>query len=143
MTTYFPGKGDIQKRWFLIDAEDKTLGRLSSEVAKLLRGKHKVTYTPHTDTGDFVIVINAEKIRVTGNKLRDKFYYRHTNYPGGLKSISLMKLLDEKPEELIRHAVRGMLPKTPLGRRMLKKLKVYRGEEHRHRAQKPVLLNIE
>ncbi len=143
MGTYFPGEGDIQKRWFLIDAKDKTLGRLSSEVAKILRGKNKVSYTPHADTGDFVVVINAEKIRVTGKKLRDKFYYRHTNYPGGLKSISLMKLLDEKPEEVIRHAVRGMLPKTPLGRRMLKKLKVYRGEEHRHQAQKPVPLNIE
>lgn len=142
METYFPKKGSIERRWWLIDAKGKTLGRLASQIAKILRGKTKVEYTPHLDTGDFVVVINAEKVNVTGKKLTDKVYYWHSMYPGGLRSKTLKELLDERPEEVIIRAVRGMLPKNPLGRRMLKKLKVYRGPDHPHQAQRPERLEM-
>ncbi len=135
--TYYPSEGSIEKRWYLVNAEGKTLGRLASRIASILRGKHKPVYTPGMDTGDFVVVINAEKIRVTGKKLSDKVYYSHSGYPGGLKAITLGKLLAEKPEEAIRKAVWGMLPKGRLGRRMFKKLKVYSGPVHPHGAQRP------
>jgi large subunit ribosomal protein L13 len=140
MRTYLPRANEIEKKWYVVDAEGKTLGRLASTVAVVLRGKHKPTYTPSLDTGDFVIVINAEKISVTGKKLLDKTYYSHSNYPGGLKAVSLGKLLSKKPEEAVRKAVWGMLPKGSLGRAMLKKLKVYAGENHPHRAQSPEAL---
>ena len=136
MKTYHP-KEELTKKWYLVDAQGKTLGRLASTIAVVLRGKHKPTYTPCLDTGDFVIVINAEKINVTGKKLTDKIYYSHSNYPGGLKEVSLEKLLKAKPEEAVRKAVRGMLPKGSLGRAMLTKLKIYAGDKHPHRAQSP------
>ena len=128
--------------WYVVDAADKTLGRLASEIAHRLRGKHKAEYTPHVDTGDYIVVVNAEKIRVTGNKATGKIYHHHTGYPGGLKSISFEKLIDKAPERVIQGAVKGMLPKNPLGRAMFKKLKVYAGTEHPHTAQQPVELNI-
>ncbi len=137
MKTYHPGEGSIKKKWFVVDAEGKTLGRLSSGIATVLRGKHKPTYTPSLDIGDFVIVINADKIGVTGKKLEDKVYYSHSSYPGGLKTVPFSKLLAERPEEIIRRAVRGMLPKGSLGRALNKKLKVYAGTEHPHEAQSP------
>lgn len=141
MNTYFARKEDFTKKnWCLIDAKDKVLGRLATEVADILRGKNKAQYTPHVDTGDFVVVINAEKVQLTGKKWSQKVYYRHSGYPGGLKSISAEELLQKKPEELIRHAVRGMMPKSRLGRQMLKKLKVYTGDAHPHEAQEPALL---
>ncbi len=142
MGTFFAKKEDRERNWVLVDATEKTLGRLASEIAKVLRGKNKIVFTPHVDTGDFVVVINAEKIKVTGKKLTDKVYYRHTNYPGGIKSVTLGKLLNEKPEEVIRNAVRGMLPKNPLGRAIIKKLKIYSGGDHPHSSQKPVEINI-
>jgi large subunit ribosomal protein L13 len=142
MKTYSAKESDVKKDWYLVDAKGKILGRLASEIAKRLRGKHKPIYTPHVDTGDFVVVINADKIRLTGKKLTDKIYYRHTGYPGGIKSIAAGKMLKEKPERLIHLAVRGMLPKNSLGRRMLKKLKVYRGEEHPHASQNPDILEL-
>lgn len=142
MKTYSAKESDVKKDWYLIDAKGKILGRLASEVARRLRGKHKPIYTPHVDTGDFVVVINADKIRLTGKKLTDKIYYRHSGYPGGIKSIAAGKMLKEKPERLIHLAVRGMLPKNSLGRRMLKKLKVYRGEEHPHSSQNPHILEL-
>jgi len=132
----------VRREWYLVDAQGKTLGRLASEVARRLRGKHKVAYTPHVDTGDYIVVVNAEKVRVTGNKLRDKLYHHHTGYIGSLKSISLGKLLDKAPERVINHAVKGMLPRNPLGRAMLKKLRVYAGPQHRHQAQQPQPLDI-
>lgn len=131
------------KEWFLIDAEGQILGRLASNIAKILMGKHKPTYTRNIDTGDYVIVVNAEKIKVTGKKLTDKIYYRHSGYLGGLKEETLMSLLTKKPEKVIELAVKGMLPKNKLGRKMIKKLKVYRGPEHPHQAQNPKLLKIE
>ncbi len=137
-----PKKVDIERRWYLIDAKDKVLGRLASFVATRLRGKHKPIYTPHLDTGDFIIVINAEKVRLTGNKLKDKIYYRHTGYMGGLKSITADKLLQKRPEDLIRFAVHGMLPKNRLGRKLIKKLKVYAGNGHPHEAQRPETLDM-
>ena len=138
MKTYFARKEDFEDRnWFLIDAQGKILGRLASEVASILRGKNKPVYTPHVDTGDFVVVINAEKIQLTGKKWDQKMYYRHSGYPGGIKSLSAKEVLEKKPEELIRHAVKGMLPKSRLGRKMIKKLKIYVGEEHPHEAQMP------
>ncbi len=140
--TYYPSEGSIEKRWYLVDAEGKTLGRVASRIASILRGKHKPIYTPGMDTGDFVVVVNAEKIRVTGNKLSDKVYYSHSGYPGGLKAITLEKLLAQKPEEAIRKAVWGMLPKGRLGRRMYKKLKVYSGPVHPHSAQKPEKIDL-
>ncbi|GAA5317684.1 MAG: 50S ribosomal protein L13 [Candidatus Pelagadaptatus aseana] len=132
----------VQRDWYVIDAEGKTLGRMAVEIATRLRGKHKPEYTPHVDTGDYIVVINAEKVRVTGNKAKDKIYHSHTGYPGGLKSISFEKLIDKAPERTIQSAVKGMLPKGPLGRAMFKKLKVYAGSEHPHTAQQPQELNI-
>jgi len=134
--------GQLEKKWFLIDAEDKVLGRMASRIAMVLRGKHTAKFTPHVDAGDFVIVVNAEKVRLTGNKLGQKNYYRHTGYPGGIRSVSAEKLLATYPERVIYHAVRGMLPKTRLGRAMLKKLKVYAGPEHRHEAQQPETIEL-
>jgi large subunit ribosomal protein L13 len=133
---------EVRRDWYLVDAQGKTLGRLASELARRLRGKHKVTYTPHVDTGDYIIVVNAEKIRVTGRKLKDKLYHRHTGYIGNLKSESLEKLLQRAPEQVIQLAVKGMLPRTPLGRSMIKKLKVVRGAEHPHQAQQPIPLEL-
>ncbi len=142
MKTYFPKKNDIKKDWFVVDVEGKVLGRVASEIAKILRGKHKPQYTPFLDTGDFVIVVNAEKVKVTGNKEKNKIYYSHSGYPGGLKEARLEELRAKKPEEIIRRAVWGMLPKNSLGRKMLKKLKVYRGSQHPHNAQKPKKLEL-
>jgi large subunit ribosomal protein L13 len=133
--TYSTKAKDIEREWHVIDASGKTLGRLATEVARLLRGKHKPIYTPHLDTGDYVIVINAERIRVTGKKAKQKFYYHHSGYPGGLRSTSLAQMLSTHPTRVIEHAVRGMLPKGPLGRAMFRKLKVYAGPEHPHIAQ--------
>jgi large subunit ribosomal protein L13 len=140
--TYSAKEQEIEKKWFVVDAEDQVLGRLASEVARRLRGKHKPVFTPHADTGDFVIVINAEKIRLTGDKLDSKMYYRYSGYLGGMKEISARKQLAKKPEELIKHAVRGMLPKNSLGKRQGKKLKVYAGPDHPHEAQQPEPLEV-
>lgn len=140
--TYSAKEEEIEKKWFIVDAKDKVLGRLASEVARRLRGKHKPVFTPHADTGDYIIVINAEKIRLTGNKLDKKMYYRYSGFMGGLKEISARKQLAKKPEELIKHAVKGMLPKNSLGRRQGKKLKVYAGPEHPHEAQQPEPLEV-
>jgi large subunit ribosomal protein L13 len=129
---------EVERKWYVVDAKGKTLGRLASEVATILRGKHKPTYTPHVDTGDFVIVINASQVELTGKKLQKKIYYRHSGYPGGLKAISAGDLRATKPERMIELAVKGMLPKTKLGRAQFKKLKVYAGPEHPHQAQQPV-----
>ena len=142
MKTYSAKPESVQREWFIVDAAEKTLGRLATEIALRLKGKHKPEYTPHVDTGDYIVVINADKIRVTGNKTTDKMYYRHTGYPGGLRSISFDKLLDHKPEMIIEQAVKGMLPKNPLGRDMYRKLKVYAGSEHPHAAQQPQTLEI-
>ena len=142
MKTLSAKPSDVIHDWYVVDAADKTLGRLASEIAHRLRGKHKAEYTPHVDTGDYIVVVNAEKIRVTGNKATGKIYHHHTGYPGGLKSISFEKLIDKDPERVIQGAVKGMLPKNPLGRAMFKKLKVYAGTEHPHTAQQPVELNI-
>ena len=135
--------GEVERRWFVVDAEGKTLGRLAVPIADTLRGKNKPAYTPHVDTGDFVIVVNAEKISVTGQKLQEKKYYRHSGYPGGLKSRTLNDMLERRPEEVIRLAVRGMLPKNRLARKQLTKLKVYAGPEHPHAAQQPKPLELE
>jgi large subunit ribosomal protein L13 len=135
--TYTPKAQEIQREWFVVDAKDQTLGRLATQIAHVLRGKHKPMFAPHMDTGDFVIVINCAKIRVTGNKLEDKRYYHHSGYPGGIKSVTLAEQLERHPERVIRHAVRGMLPKNRLGRQMIKKLKIYAGDTHPHQAQKP------
>jgi large subunit ribosomal protein L13 len=143
MKTFSATKADIQRRWYHIDADGKVLGRVASQIAILLRGKHKPIYTPHMDTGDHVIVVNASKIRLTGNKLEDKFYARHSGYPGGFKSILAGKLLAQKPERVIEIAVKGMLPKNKLGRAMFKKLKVYGGVNHPHQAQCPEPLQDE
>ena len=140
MKTFSAKSDEVDRKWYLIDATGKTLGRLAADIASRLRGKHKVEYTPHVDTGDYVVVINAEKIRVTGNKLQDKKYYRYTGYIGNLKSISLEKLLKEKPERVIQKAVKGMLPRNPLGRKMFSKLKVFSGPDHDHAAQQPIPL---
>ena len=142
MKTYAAKTEEIEREWFLVNAEDRTLGRLASEIAQVLRGKHKPTYTPHLDCGDYVIVVNAEKVRVTGRKLDQKMYYRHTGYPGGIKSISLRNQLQKHPERVLQAAVRGMLPKNRLGRKMLKKLKVYAGDSHPHQAQQPKSLEL-
>lgn len=136
-TTFMANEANIERKWLVVDAEGQTLGRLASEVATLLRGKHKPTYTPHVDTGDNVIIINAEKIELTGNKLNDKMYYRHSNHPGGLKSTTAGEMRAKKPERMLELTVKGMLPKGSLGRQMAKKLHVYRGAEHKHQAQKP------
>ena len=142
MKTFSAKAEDVSRDWFVVDAADKTLGRLASEIAHRLRGKHKAEYTPHVDTGDNIIVINAEKIRVTGNKMKDKVYHRHTGYIGNLKSITLEKQLAEHPERVIQSAVKGMLPRNPLGRAMFRKLHVYAGPEHPHQAQQPKELEL-
>ena len=139
----FSAKPDAVKRdWFVVDADGKTLGRLATEIALRLRGKHKAEYTPHVDTGDYIVVVNAEKVRVTGKKATDKMYYHHTGFPGGIKSISFEKLIDKAPERALEKAIKGMLPKGPLGRAMYGKLKVYAGDAHPHAAQQPQALNI-
>lgn len=140
--TYSAKPKEIERKWFVVNATDKVLGRLASQIAFRLRGKHKPTYTPHVDTGDFIVIVNAEMVKLTGNKWSDKIYYHHTGYIGGLKEQSATKVLAEKPEELIRRAVRGMLPKNSLGRLLLKKLKIYTGTEHPHQAQKPEELSF-
>jgi large subunit ribosomal protein L13 len=140
--TFVAKPADIEREWYVVDATDLTLGRLATQIASVLRGKHKPEYTPYEDVGDFVVVINAEKVQVTGRKLDQKEYYHHTGYPGGIKSITLRKQLQKHPERVIEHAVKGMLPRGPLGRRQFKKLKVYAGAEHPHQAQSPKLLPI-
>jgi len=142
MKTFSAKPADVNHDWYVVDADGKTLGRLASEIARRLRGKHKPIYTPHIDTGDYIVVVNAEKVRVTGNKEEDKMYYRHTGYVGNLKSINLGKLRNTHPDRILTTAVRGMLPKNPLGRAMFRKLKVYAGPEHSHQAQQPKLLEI-
>ncbi|CAK0780611.1 50S ribosomal subunit protein L13 [Gammaproteobacteria bacterium] len=142
MKTFSAKPETVQHDWYIVDAAGKTLGRLASEIARRLRGKHKPEYTPHVDTGDYIIVINAAKVRVTGNKVDDKLYYRHTGYPGGLKVTNFAKLIQKDPGEVIEHAVRGMLPKNPLGRAMFRKLKVYPGADHLHIAQQPKPLAV-
>ncbi|WP_408955533.1 50S ribosomal protein L13 [Natroniella sp. ANB-PHB2] len=142
MSTYMAKPEEIDREWHIVDVEGKTLGRVASEIAKVLRGKHKPIYTPHVDTGDYVIVINAEQVHLTGNKLEQKLYHKHSRYPGGLKSTPYGELLKKKPELVIEHAVKGMLPKNRLGRKMLKKLKVYAGDEHPHQAQQPKELEL-
>lgn len=142
MKTFMASPEKIERKWYVVDAENKTLGRLASEVAKVLKGKNKPIYTPHVDTGDFVIVINADKIAVTGKKLDQKKYYRHSDYVGGLKETTLREMLDKKPEKVVEFAVKGMLPKGPLGRQMYTKLHVYAGAEHPHAAQKPEVLTV-
>jgi large subunit ribosomal protein L13 len=140
--TRYARRDEIEKKWYMVDAADKVLGRLATRIAAYLRGKHKPQFTPNIDTGDFIIVINAEKIRLTGKKLDQKVYYHHTGYPGGLKSETARRRLQRKPEAVIMDAVWGMLPKNRLGRAMLKKLKVYRGAEHPHHAQRPEIINL-
>ena len=142
MKSYIAKPAEVERKWYVVDAEGQTLGRLASKVAMVLRGKNKPIYTPHVDCGDYVIVINAEKVDVTGKKRKEKIYKRHTGYPGGLKEMTFEQLQEKKPEEIINHAVRGMLPKGRLGRQMFKKLKVYAGSEHDHKAQKPETLEI-
>ena len=142
MKTFSAKPAEVRRDWFVVDATGKTLGRLSTEIAHRLRGKHKPEYTPHVDTGDYIVVINAEKVRVTGNKLQDKIYHRHTGYIGNLKSVSLAKLLETHPERVIEKSVKGMLPRGPLGRKMLGKLRVYKGPEHDHAAQQPIPLEV-
>jgi large subunit ribosomal protein L13 len=142
MKTYVATPADRERNWVLVDANGQTLGRLATQIADLLRGKRKPTYTPHCDVGDFVIVVNAEKISVTGNKLTEKHYYRHSGYPGGLKSRTLEEMLDRRPEEVLRLAVKGMLPRNRLARKQITKLKIYAGPEHPHAAQKPETLEI-
>ena len=142
MSTFSAKPAEVRRDWFVVDATGKTLGRLSTEIAHRLRGKHKPEYTPHVDTGDYIVVVNAEKIRVTGNKVKDKMYHHHTGYIGNLKSKSLEKMLDEHPERVLEKAVKGMLPRGPLGRQMFKKLRVFAGPEHDHAAQQPIPLEV-
>ena len=142
MNTYMANPDKIERKWYVVDAEGQTLGRLSSEIAKVLRGKNKPVFTPHIDTGDYVIVVNAEKIKVTGKKMEQKIYYNHSDYVGGMKETTLKEMMDKKPERVIELAVKGMLPKGPLGRTMIKKLHVYAGPEHNHAAQKPEVLTF-
>ena len=142
MNTFMANPDKIERKWYVVDADGQTLGRLTSEIAKVLRGKNKPVYTPHIDTGDYVIVVNAEKIKVTGKKLDQKVYYRHSDYVGGMKETTLREMLAKKPEKVIELAVKGMLPKGPLGRSMIKKLHVYAGPEHNHAAQKPEVLTF-
>lgn len=143
MKTYYAKPGEVQREWLLIDATDMVLGRLATQIASILKGKTKPTYTPHVDTGDFVVVINAEKVRLTGKKVEQKMYYRHSLYPGGLKATSFKTMLQRHPERIIEKAVKGMLPKNTLGRAMGKKLKVYAGPEHPHHAQNPRKIELE
>ena len=140
--TYTPRGGEIERRWYLVDAEGRTLGRVATRIAHVLRGKHKPAYTPHQDLGDHIVVINADKIRVTGNKAEKKVYYRHTGYPGGIRTTTYAQMMEKHPERILRKAVKGMLPNTPLGRRMFRKLRVYAGGEHRHGAQNPEALDL-
>ena len=142
MKTYSAKPSEVRREWLVIDATDKVLGRLASEIARRLRGKHKPEYTPHVDTGDHIVVVNAEKVHVTGRKTTDKVYYRHTGYPGGIKSQTFAELRDSYPERIIETAVKGMLPRNPLGRAMFKKLHVYAGPEHKHQAQQPKPLEL-
>ena len=142
MKTFVAKPETVKRDWYVVDAEGKTLGRIATEIARRLRGKHKAEYTPHVDTGDYIIVINAEKVTVTGNKFKDKVYYAHSGFPGGLKSTTFDKLQAAKPEMIIEKAVKGMLPRGPLGRAMFRKLKVYAGTEHNHAAQQPQVLDI-
>lgn len=142
MKTYMPSPTDVERKWYVVDAEGKTLGRLSSVIASVLRGKNKPTYTPHADMGDYVIVVNAEKVKVTGKKLEQKIYYHHSEYVGGMKETNLKTMLEKHPERVIEHAVKGMLPKGPLGRSMYKKLFVYAGPDHKHEAQKPEEMTV-
>lgn len=142
MKTYSTKPQDVRREWFVVDATDKVLGRLATEVAIRLKGKHKPQYAPHIDTGDHIVVVNADKIRVTGSKLDNKVYHRHTGYPGGIRSVVLKDLLQSKPERVIENAVRGMLPKNPLGRAMFRKLHVYAGTEHKHQSQQPKVLEV-
>lgn len=143
MKTFSAKAHEVKRDWFVIDASNKTLGRLATEISRRLRGKHKAEYTPHVDTGDYIVVTNAEKVTVTGRKFKEKMYYRHTGHPGGIKSISFDKLQEKNPTRIIELAVKGMLPKNPLGREMYRKLKVYVGSEHPHTAQQPKQLEIE
>ncbi len=143
MKSFIAKPQEVQRKWYLVDAEGQTLGRLASQVASILRGKNKPTFTPHVDCGDYVIIVNADKVEVTGKKRKEKVYKRHTGYPGGLREVTFDKLQAAKPEEIIKHAVKGMLPKGKLGRQMFKKLKVYAGNEHAHEAQKPEKLELE
>jgi large subunit ribosomal protein L13 len=143
MKTFSAKPEEVSRDWYVVDATGKTLGRLSTEIARRLRGKHKPQYTPHVDTGDYIVVVNAKKIRVTGSKLKDKKYHRYTGYIGNLKSMNLQKLLEEKPERALQFAVKGMLPRNPLGRKMFAKLRVFAGPEHTHQAQQPVQLEID
>ena len=142
MRTYTATPATIKRDWYVVDATDKVLGRLATEIARRLRGKHKPQFTPHMDTGDYIVLVNAEKIKVTGNKMRDKIYYSHSGWPGGLKQISFEKLQQKSPATIIERAVKGMLPKGPLGRAMFKKLKVFAGPEHSHVAQQPIQLEL-
>ncbi|KAF7775542.1 50S ribosomal protein L13 [Pseudoalteromonas citrea] len=142
MKTFVAKPDTVKRDWYVVDAEGKTLGRIATEIASRLRGKHKAEYTPHVDTGDYIIVINAEKVTVTGNKFKNKVYYAHSGFPGGLKSVTFDKLQAAKPEMIIEKAVKGMLPRGPLGREMYRKLKVYVGNEHNHAAQQPQVLDI-
>ena len=142
MKTFSAKNEEVERDWYLVDATGKTLGRLATDIASRLRGKHKVEYTPHVDTGDYIVVVNADKLRVTGNKLKDKMYHRYTGYIGNLKSMPLEKLLKEKPERVLQLAVKGMLPRNPLGRKMFSKLKVFAGAQHDHEAQQPIPLEI-
>ena len=142
MTTVSAKPVEVVHDWYLVDATDKTLGRLASEIAKRLKGKHKPIYTPHVDTGDCIVVINAEKVRITGNKLNNKMYHHYTGYVGNLKSVNLGEMLDKHPERVLENAIKGMLPKNPLGRAMLRKLRVYAGSEHKHDAQQPQILEL-
>lgn len=142
MSTFIARKDEAERNWVLVDAKDQVLGRLAADVASILRGKTKPTYTPFIDAGDFVVIINAEKIKLTGRKMEQKMYYRHSGYMGGLKERTARQVMDKKPEEIIRHAVKGMLPKNSLGRSMFKKLKVYAGENHPHEAQQPQTITL-
>ena len=142
MKTYMPNPAQVERKWYVVDAEGQTLGRLASEVAKVLRGKNKAIFTPHADCGDYVIVVNADKIKVTGKKLDQKMYYHHSDYVGGMKETTLKEMLSKHPERVVEHAVKGMLPKGPLGREMYTKLFVYAGPDHKHAAQKPEVLTF-
>jgi len=142
MRTFMANEGNIERKWLLIDAEGQRLGRLASEVATILRGKHKPTYTPHVDTGDYVVIINADKVELTGNKLADKMYYRHSNHPGGLKARNAAEMIEKFPERVVEKAIAGMLPKNTLGRKMAKKLHVYQGSEHKQQAQQPEVYEL-
>lgn len=142
MSTYMAKPNEVERKWYVVDAAGQTLGRLATRIAEVLRGKHKPTFTPHVDTGDYVIVVNAEKVKLTGNKWEQKKYYRHSGYPGGLKETPYNKLVEKKPELIIEKAVRGMIPHNKLGRRIIKKLKVYAGPEHPHQAQQPEVMEL-